>query len=156
MKSAMQSDALVSSLFPEDVRTRIYEEMNSKAQAKAHESNWRSKGGDANRNDDSNSQDDSTAIARLYPETTIFFADLVGFTGAVFVVPLPTLNVHNYCSLDLLALFAAWSSKRTPTEVFQVGCPSMHSICVSESHTSSNLTCSSPTCIVVGDALRVL
>ena len=81
MKSAMQSDALVSSLFPEDVRNRIYEEMNSKAQAKANESNWRNKGGDVNRHEDSISHDDSTAIARLYPETTIFFADLVGFTG---------------------------------------------------------------------------
>ncbi|CAB9525686.1 Receptor-type guanylate cyclase gcy (Partial), partial [Seminavis robusta] len=43
---------------------------------------------------DNNTEHGKKAIASLYPESTIFFADLVGFTS--------------------------WSAKRTPVEVFQL------------------------------------
>ncbi|CAB9503839.1 Receptor-type guanylate cyclase gcy [Seminavis robusta] len=107
MKSALRSDALVSSLFPEDVRNRIYQEMDSKAKSNDDEAAWKNNNKENSGGavagaavagggpDSSNREyDDSAAIARKYPETTIFFADLVGFTS--------------------------WSSSREPTHVFQL------------------------------------
>ncbi|KAL3939182.1 MAG: hypothetical protein SGBAC_006040 [Bacillariaceae sp.] len=81
MKSAMQSGKIVHSLFPEAVRDRLYEEqeeVNRKATWKA----------------DKDAANHKQAIATEYPETTIFFADIVGFTK--------------------------WSATRTPVEVFQL------------------------------------
>lgn len=82
MKSAQQSGKLVHSLFPEAVRDQLYKEQ----EAKNKTATWQASdhGGIANKQ----------AIAKEYPETTIFFADLVGFTK--------------------------WSSTRTPAEVFQL------------------------------------
>ncbi|CAB9519207.1 Receptor-type guanylate cyclase gcy [Seminavis robusta] len=85
MKAALRSGKLVSSLFPEEVRNRLYEE--EEAKKKAVEPGWKSMKA-------SERQSQSHAIATLYPETTIFFADLAGFTK--------------------------WSSSRTPVEVFDL------------------------------------
>ncbi|CAJ1951424.1 unnamed protein product [Cylindrotheca closterium] len=85
MKSAMQSGKLVHSLFPEAVRDRLYEDQDQEAANKAATWKTGANGGVVER---------KQAIASEYPETTIFFADLVGFTK--------------------------WSATRTPVEVFEL------------------------------------
>ncbi|KAL3932586.1 MAG: hypothetical protein SGBAC_010784 [Bacillariaceae sp.] len=81
MKSAQQSGKIVHSLFPEAVRDRLYEEQEEENKS----ATWETK---------ANQIDKKQANAAEYPETTIFFADLVGFTK--------------------------WSATRTPVEVFQL------------------------------------
>ncbi|KAL3939814.1 MAG: hypothetical protein SGBAC_005541, partial [Bacillariaceae sp.] len=83
MKSAMQSGKLVHSLFPDAVRDRLYEEQDGANKAATWEA-------DANKGGANHKQ----AIAAEYSETSIFFADIVGFTK--------------------------WSATRTPAEVFQL------------------------------------
>mmetsp|Transcript_17377 Transcript_17377/g.40393 ORF Transcript_17377/g.40393 Transcript_17377/m.40393 type:complete len:595 (-) Transcript_17377:3215-4999(-) len=100
LNSALQSGQLVSSLFPEAVREKLYEEQAAQAKLKEKRANWK----DANikDGDDVSTQDgghlssieQKVAIANLYSDTTILLADLVGFT--------------------------AWSSKRSPAQVFQL------------------------------------
>jgi class 3 adenylate cyclase len=82
-KSALQSGTLVQSLFPEAVRDRLYQEQETKNEAATWEA-------EAN----TGVVDHKQAIASEYPETTIFFADLVGFIK--------------------------WSATRTAVEVFQL------------------------------------
>ncbi|CAJ1951432.1 unnamed protein product [Cylindrotheca closterium] len=84
MKSALQSGKLVHSLFPEAVRDRLYEEQEAKSKA----ATWEAEG------NNNGVVDQKQAIASEYPGTTIFFADIVGFTK--------------------------WSATRTPVEVFQL------------------------------------
>ncbi|KAL3935011.1 MAG: hypothetical protein SGBAC_009392, partial [Bacillariaceae sp.] len=83
MKSAQQSGKIVHSLFPEAVRDRLYEEQEDAN----NEATWEANG-------NSGAAGHKQAIATEYPETTIFFADIVGFTK--------------------------WSATRTPVEVFQL------------------------------------
>jgi class 3 adenylate cyclase len=83
MKSAQQSGALVSSLFPEAVRDRVYEE-----QEKQGGDDW------FHNNPENTSPGKSGAIANLYPDCTVLFADIAGFTK--------------------------WSSTRSPTQVFEL------------------------------------
>ena len=90
MDRAVASGAIVSSLFPSQVRDQLYQERETKT-------NTEMKGGD----DDVKrlmSGDEvvpnSRKIAQVYPETTIMFADLAGFTN--------------------------WSSTRTPEQVFEL------------------------------------
>ncbi|CAB9531601.1 Receptor-type guanylate cyclase gcy (Partial), partial [Seminavis robusta] len=93
MKSALQSGKLVSSLFPEEVRNRLFEE--EEAKKNADQRGWKKQPSDDDLADlPSVAAKQSHAIASLYPETTIFFADLAGFTK--------------------------WSSSRTPIEVFDL------------------------------------
>ena len=70
LKSAQQSGALVQSLFPGAVRDRLYEEQEAKRnKQKMDDSNtWEGNAGQP--------QASASAIAQLYPATTIFFADL--------------------------------------------------------------------------------
>jgi class 3 adenylate cyclase len=89
MDRAMASGAIVSSLFPEKVRNQLYEENQEKAKQVANSKDFMNNGG-AGGNDIKSSR----PIADLFENTTILFADLVGFT--------------------------AWSSKRTPVEVFEL------------------------------------
>ena len=87
MKSAQQTGKIVHSLFPEEVRSRMYQEQEEKAKEK--HPGWE--------NNNKHGLDDakgSEAMANLYPDATVFFADIVGFTQ--------------------------WSSTRTPAEVFQL------------------------------------
>lgn len=90
LHSAQQSGKLVSSLFPEAVRDQLYNEQET---AKPRERTFVQR----TRSKQTDSTDDikighKKAIASLYPETTIFFADIAGFTQ--------------------------WSSTRTPSDVF--------------------------------------
>ena len=81
--AAARSNAIVSSLFPSNVRDRLLAE-NQETDGK--KSNTRT--GKSDRNDVYKSK----PIADLFPETTVLFGDIVGFT--------------------------AWSSVRDPTQVF--------------------------------------
>ncbi|CAB9526550.1 Receptor-type guanylate cyclase gcy (Partial), partial [Seminavis robusta] len=105
LQSAQQSGKLVNTLFPEEVRDQLYQEQQEEANKKQKQKGWENTttvpnepATDAlvNRAStmDNNTEHGKKAIASLYPESTIFFADLVGFTS--------------------------WSAKRTPVEVFQL------------------------------------
>jgi class 3 adenylate cyclase len=89
MDRAMASGAIVSSLFPEKVRNQLYEDNQEKVKQVANAKDFMNNGGSGS--DDIKS---SKPIADLFENTTIMFADLVGFT--------------------------AWSSKHTPVEVFEL------------------------------------
>lgn len=107
LKTATRTQAIVSSLFPKNVQERIFKDVEEEVK------NDENKGKNGNRFrgnrtkdqlrnflDDGNQQPDvakhsslkSKPIADLFPEATVIFADLVGFT--------------------------AWSSTREPTQVF--------------------------------------
>jgi hypothetical protein len=86
MKTAIRSTAIVSSLFPSTVRDQLY----------ASESEAGDKRGvfSPKASDDVNTPGSGSPIAELYPETTVMFADIAGFT--------------------------AWSSVRQPCQVFHL------------------------------------
>ncbi|CAB9524198.1 Receptor-type guanylate cyclase gcy [Seminavis robusta] len=92
MEQAIASGAIVSSLFPEKVKNQLYKEQkqeHKKEQSMMHFLQ--------NRDDDDQdgvAPGSSKPLADLFHNTTIFMADLAGFT--------------------------AWSSKRTPCEVFEM------------------------------------
>jgi Adenylate and Guanylate cyclase catalytic domain len=79
---ALHSTAIVSSLFPSSVRDRLFPTPNKIEQQKA-----KRRSSDVGSTDMSASNvDDHTAIigspiAQVYPETTVIFADIVGFTA---------------------------------------------------------------------------
>jgi len=79
MKSATRTHAVVSSLFPDAVRDKVLAEQDSTHRGKVKEEKH---------------QERKSTNAALYPEATVMFADLAGFT--------------------------AWSSTRDPSEVFLV------------------------------------
>jgi Adenylate and Guanylate cyclase catalytic domain len=100
MKTAVQSTAIVSSLFPANVRERIYP-MNGVPTAKNKFGALlpESTKGILHKflidgKEPQNAIRDSGPIAHLYPDTTVFFSDIAGFT--------------------------AWSSEREPTQVFHL------------------------------------
>jgi hypothetical protein len=92
MKSAQQSGALVSSLFPEAVREKLYEEQDAKKanNAKQGDERWRT----SDANPEGKPAVRAAVNANLYPNATVLFADIAGFTK--------------------------WSSSRSPTEVFEL------------------------------------
>jgi class 3 adenylate cyclase len=85
MNRALASGAIVSSLFPEKVRNQLYQEKQEEHQNESNVKNVLSIGGGAK---------SSKPLADVFEETTIYFADLAGFTK--------------------------WSSTRTPTDVFEL------------------------------------
>jgi class 3 adenylate cyclase len=87
LNRAMASGAIVSSLFPQKVREQLYQDAKKETQEKSGMNTFFTRNEGA-------IEEKVTPNASLYEETTIFFADLVGFT--------------------------AWSSKRTPIEVFEL------------------------------------
>jgi hypothetical protein len=84
MQSAVRSSAIVSSLFPSSVRDQLYPVTQGTAQHDGF-----GKGAPL---DDGETNLSRSAIAQAYPETTVLFADIAGFT--------------------------AWSSSREPTQSF--------------------------------------
>ncbi|CAB9500010.1 Receptor-type guanylate cyclase gcy [Seminavis robusta] len=91
-QSAKQSGKLVQSLFPEQVRDRLYEEQEAN-EKKASGNEWLDKRNQTNM-DASVGDTKPNAIANMYPDCTVMFADIAGFTK--------------------------WASSRTPTEVFEL------------------------------------
>eukprot|EP00934_Nitzschia_sp_Nitz4_P001284 Nitzschia sp. Nitz4//scaffold346_size17405//55//2740//NITZ4_008827-RA/size17405-processed-gene-0.3-mRNA-1//-1//CDS//3329548641//1284//frame0 len=103
LNTAMKSSAIVSSLFPKNVRTRLLDMAEEKGNQPKH-STQKSKlktfmaeisGGTDDEGSTGKTEGmafDSRPIADLFPEATVMFADIVGFT--------------------------AWSSTREPSQVF--------------------------------------
>jgi hypothetical protein len=89
LKQATESAAIVSSLFPDAVRDRYVNgnNRNGLTSGKARLKTFLADG-----EDDGDGEIDDTPIADLFPHTTVFFADIAGFTS--------------------------WSSCREPTQVF--------------------------------------
>jgi len=104
MKTAVQTSEVVSSLFPETVRERLYETEAAKSSASPSKSQFsggnqklissvlRIGGSQPSEVESERLQGFGAPIADEYMHCTVFFADLAGFTK--------------------------WSSGRTPTEVF--------------------------------------
>jgi hypothetical protein len=93
LNKAVQSTAIVSSLFPKNVRDRLLETANQRDNAPAEQSaafkNSRLK---SLLGQDGQTEDNAPPIADLFPNCTVMFADISGFT--------------------------AWSSTREPAQVF--------------------------------------
>jgi hypothetical protein len=87
---ALASGAIVSALFPEQVRSRLYEDNDTDAPSR-RESPFKA---DTHNRANPSSSTLGRPNAHLYEGTTVFFADLVGFT--------------------------AWSAGRTPVQVFEL------------------------------------
>lgn len=99
VRTAQHSNAIVSSLFPSNVRDRAFgtaEENHEKDKAKPVPTFLNNGLAKLRKNGEpegpSVEEDASLPVADLFPECTVFFCDLVGFTS--------------------------WSANRTPTEVF--------------------------------------
>jgi class 3 adenylate cyclase len=90
VQQAAQNNALVSELFPGGVRDQLLSQTNDK---KVYDSASPAKDSIMDFvSDQNNSKESSRPIAELFPEATVLFADIAGFT--------------------------AWSSIREPTQVF--------------------------------------
>jgi Adenylate and Guanylate cyclase catalytic domain len=95
MKSAVRTSAIVSSLFPSGVRDRLYTTAEPHEMEQSHPSVNKTIKRFVRREDATTAPlDQSMPIADIYPETTVLFGDIVGFT--------------------------AWSSERSPTQVFHL------------------------------------
>jgi class 3 adenylate cyclase len=102
MKSAVQSNAIVSSLFPSSVRDRLFptDQASGNTKTKIETNKLRlktflsdTKGTQENSSNMNSTRDESSSpIADLFPHCTVIFSDIAGFT--------------------------AWSSVREPAQVF--------------------------------------
>ena len=89
MRQAMTSGAIVSELFPSTVRQQLYDGVEAQDAAETNKNAYA-----ANNGLREASSNNSKPIANLFEETSVFFADLAGFTQ--------------------------WSSSKGPTEVFEL------------------------------------
>lgn len=87
---ALASGAIISSLFPEQVRNQLYQESEAKTEKKTDMSQFKTA---THAGNNANTKAVGKPNASLYPETTIFFADLVG-TFFIF----ETANFGHTCS----------------------------------------------------------
>jgi hypothetical protein len=79
IKKAVKSGTIVSSLFPETVRDRLFEE-EKKRKASAWKSGQDQKFGDESNDIENTHSRSGKPIADLFPNCTVFFADIAGFT----------------------------------------------------------------------------
>jgi Adenylate and Guanylate cyclase catalytic domain len=95
LTSAERSSAIVSSLFPSSVRDRLYEKSTTLPEsAKGKLQRFLREDTASSKPSSGATALTSSPIAELYPDTTVLFADIAGFTS--------------------------WSSVRTPTQVFHL------------------------------------
>lgn len=94
LSQAAKSNAIVSSLFPQQVRDRLYAGGGPSAKWAPAKSGLRSFLDEGEIDDAEDLMFETKPIADLFPETTVMFADIVGFT--------------------------AWSSVREPSQVFML------------------------------------
>eukprot|EP00934_Nitzschia_sp_Nitz4_P002708 Nitzschia sp. Nitz4//scaffold42_size132992//119267//129070//NITZ4_003422-RA/size132992-processed-gene-0.49-mRNA-1//-1//CDS//3329551787//2698//frame0 len=101
MKSAIMSGTVVNSLFPEEVRNRLYNKQDSSGGGGTDSNKVRAAVGFLNPGNNNQAinkfpdlETDRMAIADLYPDCTVCFLDVVGFTQ--------------------------WSSGREPSHVFKL------------------------------------
>ena len=92
LQSAVRSSEIVSSLFPSSVRDQLYPIQDTGTDEKRPISIWPAKSNHERLT--ASGHQLGGQIATLYPETTVMFADIKGFTS--------------------------WSSSREPTQVFQL------------------------------------
>lgn len=117
---AARSNRVVSSLFPAAVRDRL---LGNEKNKKGEKRDKNLRGFLSDRPETSNNILETPPIADFYPETTILFADLAGFTGkdCVFCMFL-YLHMKKHANLIdshvAIPLVLAWSSSRQPSEVF--------------------------------------
>lgn len=80
LNTAQKTNDIVSSLFPSIIRNQM---LTNNDQSKANENQRKTSDFLSKRYVDGDTQpgDSSAALANLYPETTVFFADLAGFTA---------------------------------------------------------------------------
>lgn len=90
MNTAVRTNAIVSSLFPETVREKLFPTGSTDKNVGEKKENPPN----ATRQSDMNASMTASPIAELYPETTVLFCDIAGFT--------------------------AWSASRQPWEVFHL------------------------------------
>ena len=99
LRAALQSGQLVSSLYPEEICKRLYAEQRTEEEAAQNRdgvSPWFKTSDDPADGDEEGPSniEKKAAIATLYPESTVLFIDIAGFTK--------------------------WSSQRAPSEVFEL------------------------------------
>ena len=95
MKSAAKSTAIITSLFPEHVARKLEEQLPEETQPKNRLKTFLNDGKEKSLQADAIDvvvKESTKQIAELFPDTTVFFCDIVGFT--------------------------AWSSVREPSHVF--------------------------------------
>jgi Adenylate and Guanylate cyclase catalytic domain len=92
LETAVQSSAITSSLFPSAVRTRLYPAAARAMPKRTIDSFHLSNEKKSELGQSTNIEIEGSPIANLYPDTTVMFADLAGFTS--------------------------WSASRQPTQVF--------------------------------------
>ena len=129
MTTAVNSEKVVASLFPQAFRERLYE--NNKApndKVKDNSSNnFQSKkvahllSSEFQPENCSTLGTNSPPMAEAYPHCSVLFADIAGtlHSGAVYIhFPTCMLNNRHLNNVYPFAGFTAWSSTRSPTEVF--------------------------------------
>lgn len=94
IKNAARSNAIVASLFPGNVRDRLISGNNNRVLGQKRSLNLKKYIASGGVDADNTSAIDSPPLADLFLETTVLFADIVGFT--------------------------AWSSTREPAQVFKL------------------------------------
>jgi hypothetical protein len=115
IRAAARSNAIVSSLFPSNVRDRLLADQDGGHKHKNLQ------GFLSGRDDTSDDQIFKTApIAEFYPETTILFADIAGFTAWVRSSPLLKVQLaFSTCILKfLMFLKQTVELPRTVTSIY--------------------------------------
>jgi hypothetical protein len=99
MQSATRSSAIVSSLFPSNVRTRLYEDSAPAAVPEKEQSQLvRMKNFMANTQTSAVEPINTGPIADLFESTTVLFADIKGFTNW-YVLSVEATHNRILCSL---------------------------------------------------------
>jgi hypothetical protein len=88
--AASKFNAVISSLFPENVRNRLFDE-NTSEDKKRTVSGWK-----IDDEDTDNRSKKQGAIADLFPQTTIMFADISGFTAWSSTRSIPVVLYQMY------------------------------------------------------------